>query len=448
MVTFNTTLETAFQTILWWNQKAELNSVIIIRDVFGKVSFVMDNQNSIAEENVEILRAELSLKLGNYFSGKIYWKKMAGSKKNEQERLKLIIRMLEEGKREWRNEEGILFYVSERTIAKKAWINNVILQDAVWPYEETIEGRKPKVITFYSFKGGMGRTTALSGVALSLIKRGHNVMMIDTDIEAPGLATLFLDEERVEKGVLDYLLEYPIEERDIAEYVIDITDSSLLDEKDANLYLMPAGKVDSNYLQKLARIDYQDHRENYLRNSLENMLNRIAERYDIEYILIDARAGFHDMGGIAVTQLPHGSVLIGNNTRQSWEGMTQVLRTIAEGRADGLPVMLVDSMCEQRTSGSFLESKREFENKAYSVCLDNFYLSDEPIPGIDAQDVVHAPEYIPFNEALLHGVTLYSMGGTDQDMVVQAYKELLTGKVYKSITDRIESWFGGEEDDG
>ena len=32
-------------------------------------------------------------------------------------------------------------------------------------------------------------------------------MMIDTDIEAPGLATLFFDEDAIEVGVLDYLLE-------------------------------------------------------------------------------------------------------------------------------------------------------------------------------------------------------------------------------------------------
>ena len=43
--------------------------------------------------------------------------------------------------------------------------------ESVWPYEEAENGAK--VITFYSFKGGMGRTTALAGVALCLVKQGR-----------------------------------------------------------------------------------------------------------------------------------------------------------------------------------------------------------------------------------------------------------------------------------
>ena len=59
--------------------------------------------------------------------------------------------------------------------------------------------------------------------------------------------------------------------------------------------------------------------------------------------MIDARAGFHDLGGVAVSQLPHGSVLFGNSSRQSWDGIRQVLRSIAKSHASDFPVMLVDS---------------------------------------------------------------------------------------------------------
>lgn len=447
MITFDTTLETALQSVLTWNKKAGLNSVRIVRDVFGKVSFLLDNTEAFTENDIQTLTVTLEKNLGSYFSGRIYCKKVSKSKQNEAERMAPIIQLLEESGREWRTEEGILFYVSERTIAKKAWINNSLQHDAVWPYEDAVEGSKPKVVTFYSFKGGMGRTTALAGVALSLIKRGHSVMMVDTDIEAPGLASLFLDEGAVEKGVLDYLIECSIEERDIREYVIDITDTALLDEQDANLYLLAAGKVDTNYLQKLARIDYQDNKENHLRHSLEKMLHKISQEYDVDYILIDARAGFHDMGGITVSQIPHGAVLIGNDTRQSWEGMTQVLKTIAEGHDDDLPIVLVDSMCEKPTSANFAEMKKNFENKSYTVCLENYYSEDSVKPGPEAEGVAHAPVFVPFNDALLQGIILYSSGSSEQDNVVKAYKELLTEKTYKAITDRVVGWFGGEDDD-
>ena len=101
-------------------------------------------------------------------------------------------------------------FVSERPIAKKAWIKTSAKQESVWPYEEAIEDGGTKVVAFYSFKGGMGRTTALAAAAINLVRQGKNVMMVDMDIEAPGLATLFFPENRIERGVLDYLLESEI----------------------------------------------------------------------------------------------------------------------------------------------------------------------------------------------------------------------------------------------
>lgn len=70
-----------------------------------------------------------------------------------------------------------------------------------------------------------------------------------------------------------------------------------------------------------------------MRKSLEDLLKDIRDHYRVDYILIDARAGFHDMGGITVTQLPHGVVLFGNDSRQSWDGITQVIP--AAGQEEG-----------------------------------------------------------------------------------------------------------------
>jgi len=51
--------------------------------------------------------------------------------------------------------------------------------------------RRPFVVTFYSFKGGVGRSTALAFVANILATRGLKVVMIDFDLEAPGLSLLY-----------------------------------------------------------------------------------------------------------------------------------------------------------------------------------------------------------------------------------------------------------------
>ena len=45
--------------------------------------------------------------------------------------------------------------------------------------------RKTEFVTFYSFKGGVGRTMALINAAAILAGRGRRVLMIDFDLEAP-----------------------------------------------------------------------------------------------------------------------------------------------------------------------------------------------------------------------------------------------------------------------
>ena len=66
-------------------------------------------------------------------------------------------------------------------------------------------GASGEVVTFYSYKGGTGRTMALSNIAVLLARR-HNattpVLMIDWDLEAPGLHHYFPHHEEG-PGVLE-----------------------------------------------------------------------------------------------------------------------------------------------------------------------------------------------------------------------------------------------------
>lgn len=415
MITFNNSLNTAVQSVCLWSKKSLLSEVTVIRDVYGKLSFLMDNTESVPDPDKQDLITIFYQEMGPYFSGKIYWKKLSHT----------------------------LRKIEERPIAKKAWVCQPTDQESVWSYDEAAGANGKKVITFYSFKGGMGRTTALAAVALTLIRQGKNVMMVDTDLEAPGLATLFFDEELIDRGVLDYLIEHEIDDRvPITNYILDVTNPALLEENEGHLFLMPAGKVDENYLQKLARIDFQDNRPGYLREALTILLTDIKEHYDVDYILMDARAGFHDMGGIAVAQLPHGAVLFGNDSRQSWDGLTQVLRTIAEGHRVDFPVMIVDTMCPKAVSESYISARNHFINKSYTVCVENYYDTEGEIPGIEAEGETHFPEFLSFNDELLQGVELYSDGSQEKNQRVNAYKTILTGENYKKIADRIKNWFG------
>src|SRR6185369_2062515 len=66
------------------------------------------------------------------------------------------------------------------------------------------------ITTFYSYKGGVGRSMALANVAQVLAERyDKRVLMVDWDLEAPGLHRFFrLDDTQVKKGLLDMIEDY------------------------------------------------------------------------------------------------------------------------------------------------------------------------------------------------------------------------------------------------
>ena len=68
-----------------------------------------------------------------------------------------------------------------------------------------------KTITFYSYKGGVGRSLVLANLAKRLVEFGKSVVMLDFDLEAPGLPFKFgarkiLDMKK--KGIVDFVSEF------------------------------------------------------------------------------------------------------------------------------------------------------------------------------------------------------------------------------------------------
>ena len=81
------------------------------------------------------------------------------------------------------------------------------------PVPGTDEGRNGHVVTFYSYKGGTGRTMALANVAWILAANGRRVLVADWDLESPGLHRFFhpfLAESAVRdaSGIIDLIRDY------------------------------------------------------------------------------------------------------------------------------------------------------------------------------------------------------------------------------------------------
>lgn len=185
-------------------------------------------------------------------------------------------------------------------------------------------------VTFYSYKGGVGRTLALANVAYALAARGKKVVTLDLDLEAPGLSGLpeFQIEGRDEKpGFLEYAEYFRREgECDSVEEYVHLCQE--FEEEHGKLWLMPPGLPDDSYQRLLSGIDWRRIHDTEgtgpfvegLREALENELKP-------DYVLIDARTGLSDIGGLSTNLMSDFVVLVFNLTEGCIDGSADVCRT-------------------------------------------------------------------------------------------------------------------------
>jgi MinD-like ATPase involved in chromosome partitioning or flagellar assembly len=212
--------------------------------------------------------------------------------------------------------------------------------DTLTPLDEDTkqDAKRPFVVTFYSFKGGVGRSTALGFVANILAVRGQRVVMIDFDLEAPGLSFMFplLSSDAHKLGVLDYIHQRyltPDQNRPRINECIRQIDVPTRGE----LYLVPAGEYDEGYIHRLADLDlrllYQREK-----NPIHQLLDDVKTYLDPDIILINARTGFTEMGAIALFDQAALGVICFSPTSQSFEGLQWVVKAASKQRSyHGIP---------------------------------------------------------------------------------------------------------------
>ena len=185
------------------------------------------------------------------------------------------------------------------------------------------------VTTFYSFKGGVGRTLALVNVAVELAGRGRRVLLVDFDLEAPGLDTFDLGRPpRRTPGVVDFVSAYLRSGRapDVTPFVFESTG---MGDANGGLWIMPAGAHHDGYANTLSGIDWGELYEKYDGYFLfEDLKRQWKASLSPDYVLIDSRTGHTDVGGICTRQLPDSVVILFFPNAQNLRGLTKVVRDI------------------------------------------------------------------------------------------------------------------------
>jgi|GEM_PF-4135777 len=214
-----------------------------------------------------------------------------------------------------------------------------------------------RIVTFYSYKGGTGRTMALANAAWILASMGKRVLMIDWDLEAPGLHRYFhpflTDKMLVStKGVIDLVFEYQrtvlghenaTELRELPDAWYDeyatnvlryITELEWDDGRQkgfGELHLLAAGQQTADYAPRVNTFNWRQLYENlggY--RFIEAVKRRLRREYD--YVFVDSRTGVSDTSGLCTVQMPDALVVCFTLNSQSIEGASQVALDVREQR--------------------------------------------------------------------------------------------------------------------
>lgn len=189
-----------------------------------------------------------------------------------------------------------------------------------------------KTITFYSYKGGVGRSLALVNIASRLVEFGKKVCVLDFDLEAPGLHLKFQVPETSEesKGIVDYLYDFStlgIVGESLVGYSVNVQ----LSKKNESLVLIPAGNPNSSeYWRKLSSINWFDmiyENPNGLAFFL-NLKETIKNDFNPDFLLIDSRTGISEMSGISLSLLADEIVIISANNRENLEGARRIIKSL------------------------------------------------------------------------------------------------------------------------
>lgn len=238
--------------------------------------------------------------------------------------------------------------------------------------------RKPKnnvpVVTFYSYKGGVGRTTALASFASHLaINKEMKVVIMDCDFEAPGLTNFFMEDPdniSYKNGLVEYFLDSELEDRMILSHYY--WEASKKFSGKGSIYVFHAGNLSSDeelgfrfksnlihYMNGLTRLDIFS--KNSLNDKFKSLFNEVQRQLQPDIILLDSRTGFNDVFGVMAFRL--SDVVLGffGSDAQSRPGIDFFLSILTREKAPRLMMAhsIIPSAQKSRLHKKFVEYVEE-----------------------------------------------------------------------------------------
>lgn len=297
--------------------QAKLSSGMILRDSTGRLAFFASDE--LDQATIEALSKRLREELGPYARPDRVVAEPTDYGAEQVLSDTSALPMVREGYR---------FRLLDRRLVGADWLRTPV--PAASP---------PPRLVFASLKGGVGRSTALAVAAANLASHGLRLLVIDLDMEAPGLGPMLLDEGTLpDFGLLDALVENGLSGLD-DRFLADLVGPSALAGGLGRIDVIPVlGRRSLNnpadVLAKIARaytedVDSQGAVATIL-DQIRSLVGSFSDPSRYDAILVDSRAGLHETTASALIGLGAQVFLFGLDEPQTLQGFKILLSHLAQ----------------------------------------------------------------------------------------------------------------------
>lgn len=263
----------------------------------------------------------------------------------------------------------------------QVWVVDRLATEANWARIAPETKGAPRIV-FFSIKGGVGRSTALAATAWQLAQAGKRVLVLDLDLESPGLSSALLPSERQPKyGITDWLVEDLL---DNGDSVFDSMVATSNLSHDGEIHVVPAhGAEHGEYVAKLGRVWMPKVQAGGTREIWSARLGRLLHSLEVhiqpDVVLIDSRSGIDEIASACITDMGANLILLFSlEGEQTWNGYRMLFEQwqrahVAEEIRERLRI--VGAIVPELDRVTYLEGLRE---SAYGIFADTLY--DEIAP--------------------------------------------------------------------
>lgn len=240
---------------------------------------------------------------------------------------------LEEG------EEEMLF--SQPLLDTPTWADALSLEPENQPEDDRGFPQGVKIVAFWGLKGGVGRSTALSHVALLLGRRQVRVLAVDLDLESPALVgTLAGDNLRPDRPRFEDLIR-AIEDCtasavDLRRMIERALTPSL--ESGALVEILGPVQADTSFVKALLGPLSPSQMYRGRQSALRRLIREAVDVSGAGIVLLDARSGYCDESAMAVLDLADEVVLFASPSPSTYPSFAPAVEALERNRrARGRP---------------------------------------------------------------------------------------------------------------